>query len=86
MNLPPPFFAQPLIAIDDLASALINLNGHAAHGHAFVAIIIHAHVMCIGADGMFLVRVPHQNISVRANGDRAFARIHAKNLGRIGAV
>ena len=45
-------FAEPNVAIDDAFAAQIDLLRHACDLHAFVDIIVAAHVMGAGADGV----------------------------------
>ena len=52
--------------------------------HAFVAAVVHVHVVRLGAEGVALVGVEQDDVRVAADADGAFAREHAKDLRRVG--
>src|SRR5689334_13799811 len=63
----------------------------AAHKHGFgntfdfttlVSAVIHSHVMCFGADGVFPTGVENDDIGIGAYGDCPFLRKEAENLRR----
>ena len=66
--------AGELIFVDDGAAAGQDRFGYALNLDTFEHRIIDAHVMGLGADDLRCVRIEDDEISIRSDGDRAFAR------------
>lgn len=76
--------ADVAVFIDDLAARDGDGVG-ALDLHAFEDVEIHFLVVGLGGDFAGLLRVPHNDIRVCADGDIALARIDVENLGRVRA-
>lgn len=76
--------ANELSGVNDGAPAREDGFGCAFDPNALEHGIVHAHVMRFRADHFFVIGIEEDEISVRADGDRAFAWVQAKQLCRRG--
>src|SRR5205807_2137393 len=80
------------VSLSGLAMELVSFHQHAASGEhyvrhafdldAFEHRVVHAHVMGLGADGMFTVGIEDHQVGVAANCNGAFTRVEAKDFRR----
>src|SRR5580704_135637 len=74
--------AQELVPFHDDAASGKNNVGHARHLNAFEHRVIHSHVVSLGADGVFALRIENHEISIAADRDGSLARVQAKEFCR----
>src|SRR6266478_6161512 len=66
--------------VDDGAATGENGFGRAFDADALEHGIVHAHVVGLGADDVFVIGIEDHQVGVRADGDGAFARIEAEQF------
>src|SRR5260370_25215024 len=74
--------AYEFAGIDDRASAGEDRAGSALDPDAFEHGIVDAHVMRLRADGLFLIRIKDDEVSIGAHRDGSFARIETEEFCR----
>ncbi len=67
-------FAFELAVLNEDLSTDDDRFRHTADTAAFIGTIVHAHVMGLGADRLFPIRIEDHDVGVRADRDRAFFR------------
>src|SRR5207302_10491074 len=72
---------QKLISFYNHPAARKNYIRHARDLDALKHGVIHAHVVRLGADGVFALGVEYHQVGVTAGGDRPLARVQYKEFG-----
>ena len=72
--------ADEFSGIDDGAAARENFSWRSFDLNALEHGVVDAHVVCLGADDLLVVRVEDHDVGVGADGDGSFAWIEAEEL------
>src|ERR1043165_4233952 len=74
--------ADPLIVFDDQLAAREHGRRAARDLAAFERRVVDAHVQRVLAENLLALRIPHDDVGVSANTDRALLAVHAEDLRR----
>src|SRR5215468_7359866 len=73
-ELPVAGFSDVLAVLYDNFASRQNRLRYPLYLHALVAIVVHVHVVRLGTESHFLLWIEDNDIGIRSDGDRPFAR------------